>query len=256
MATLIATGLFVAVTSSQKKVESLSKVQSDARFLIESIAQSVRLAGLDYSYYLNLDGDPNTRDPVDLSGGLLSMSAVTTDTAQVVTKDASGQTFFSRYMRGKFGEEDRYAIGVCTRTPAQFASDPLRCAYPTLAPEDYQDVTPTNITVDAFNVWVSPGSDPNALAPSGTADCWTNINADPTQVPPVFGFDSINSNCTCTDASTDCWSGQTCDRGICLNTNQQPKVTIVISSRGGGSRQAEQATQTLQTTVSARIYKR
>lgn len=236
---LVATSLFVTTTKSQKRVQSLTKVQGDARFILESMAQRVRLDGIDYSYYLDPDGDGNHTDVVDLSGQ--------TDT--LVVKDASGvRRFFSRYLNATSSRTARNALGVCEQTTADAAT---KCANPSSS--NYTDITPSSISIEQFGVWIRPASDPFAASPTSVADCFTGVAAQPGQ----DGYDATNGICTCSvSGSSSCFPGQSCTAGICLPANEQPGATMVIASRGGGVQTSDDVSLTLQTTVSSRTYRR
>lgn len=222
IAMLVATGLFAATTRTQKRVQSLSKVQADARFVVETMAQAVRVDGIDYSTLL----DTGFFD-TDSSYGI-----------KLVTRDSSdNRTFYRQYLNGT-----RPVIGVCLRTAAQSAD---RCkSNSSTQLTDYSDITPVSVKITAFNVYIRPLSNPYKSPPSTAADC-KNATAP------------VSDACTCS-ANSDCYTDQTCDAtaGICLNANIQPRATIVVSSRGGSIREEEKQDETVQTTISSRQYKR
>jgi len=237
---LTATGLFVATTRSQKKVQSLSKVQGDARFVVETLAQAVRIDGIDYTTM--------TEMPAQLSS----------NGVKLVTRDSLGtRSFFRVFVSGTLGGSPRNVIGVCTRTVTEDTSNPTKCVPSGPASTTgYANVTPTDINVTALNVFVSPGSDPFLPAPDATSDCAAAAGAD-------TGFDDATGTCKCTgiNVATACFPDQTCSSsstaiGACRNANSQPRATIVISSNGGSQNTAEQTSVTFQTTISSRVYER
>ncbi|MBI5405195.1 MAG: prepilin-type N-terminal cleavage/methylation domain-containing protein [Candidatus Kerfeldbacteria bacterium] len=229
---LTATGLFVATTRTQKRVQSLTKVQGDARFIVESVAQSVRIDGIDYT----------TMTPP---------STALVYGVKLITKNATGdRTFYRLYQNGT-----RPVIGACVRLATDVAT---KCT-PTsnLDISGYTDITPASISVTTFNVTIAPDSDPFLASPTTAANCRVN----PATVDA--GFDPDLGACLCTGSNyaTACFPGQTCSSstatlGVCLNSNQQPRATIVVASTGGSNRAEENATVTFQTTVSSRLYKR
>lgn len=238
---LVATSLFVTTTKSQKRVQSLTKVQGDARFILESMAQRVRLDGIDYSYYLDPDGNGNHNDVVVLSAP--------TDT--LVIRDADGlRSFFRRYPKPTSSRPSRNALGVCKQTPAELISDPTKCA----DAAKYDDITPSAISIEQFSVWIRPASDPFTAPPTSASDCFTGL---PVQPGVQDGYDEAKGICTCSISGlASCFPGQSCTTGICLPANKQPGVTMIVTSRGGGVQTSDDVTLTFQTTVSSRTYKR
>lgn len=233
VAMLVAVGLFVAVTQVQKKTQSLSKVQGDARFALELMAQSVRVDGLDYSYYLDSNDEGQRSD--------YAVNLTSTAASELVTKNNQGQRRFYRHYDPGSG----YVIGVCEQDTIN-ATENGRCT----TNANFTVITPANVLVEIFKVWIRPASDPYDLPPKSNGDC-KNTN-----------YDSTRGVCSCTAATvaTDCFRGQTCDEragaSFCARANDQPRATIVIKSSGGSARQQEKAEVTLQTTVASRMYKR
>ncbi len=223
IALLVATGLFVSITRGQKRVQSLSKVQDDARFVLEQMTQSVRLEGIDYSYYRDPNGDGDHSDRLTLS----------TPAQELVTKNADGTRTFYRWIPSAAPTK----LAVCTQAP----SDAGTKCQPDSA---FTDVTPKTITITDFKAYIRPFSDPFALPPRTGSDCLTAANFVPTK-----------GICTCT-VPTDCFDDQSCASGLCLNPNLQPRATLLIASKGGSAKPEEQVTLTFQTTVSSRLYKR
>lgn len=241
---LVATSLFVTTTKSQKRVQSLTKVQGDARFILESMAQRVRLDGIDYSYYLDPDGNGNHNDVVVLSAP--------TDT--LVIRDADGlRSFFRRYPKPTSSRPTRYALGVCEQTTVGATPDPMtKCT--DAAHTNYEDITPSAISIEQFSVWIRPASDPFTAPPTSASDCFTGL---PVQPGVQDGYDEAKGICTCSISGlASCFPGQSCTTGICLPANKQPGVTMIVTSRGGGVQTSDDVTLTFQTTVSSRTYKR
>lgn len=250
IALLVATGLFVSVTRGQKRVQSLSKVQDDARFVLEQMAQAVRIDGIDYNYYLDRNGDGQVY-PADLTeDNDISDAAL----SELVTNDASSvRRVFRQYTVAATGQN---VIGVCSQNTLVSAENG-RCKPGQEATAAFSIVTPTSINITDFKVWIDPGSDPFAPPPTSPSDC-KSVN-----------FDKPRGVCTCNDTAdgsdddtdaTNCFPDQKCvtrvSSDICVNPNIQPRATLVISSTGGSARAEEQVTLTFQTTVSSRIYKR
>lgn len=234
---LTAVALFTTTTRAQKKVQSLARVQDDARFMVESMAQAVRLNGIDYSYYLNADADPATPPvPADLSAQAVD---------ELVTMSAKDGRKFFRWFPATS------KIGACSQSPAELISNPTKCL---LTGSPYEDITPSNVTIEKFKVFISPGSDPYVPPPTEAADCRTNQTAG----AGVYGYSADIGVCTCDTVVDHCFTDQTCvltsTAKVCKPTNEQPRATIVITSVTGSG--GEQFRSTFQTTVSARTYRR
>lgn len=237
---IIATGLFVSITRSQKRVQSLSKLQGDARFLIENMAQAVRIDGIDYSYYRDPDGD---NDPSD---AILNVSSSPQST--LVTKSAAGDRTVYWKLPGT------NAISVCL----QKSTEPfVKCWADSSNSSNFLPVTPTNVNITKFNVYISPGSDPFAIVAKAAIDCKNkNINFV-MEIGVCKCDDSLDTIENDSDA-TNCFPDQACivSSGpvfeICVAPNSQSRATVVMSSLDPQS----QASVTLQTTVSSRMYKR
>lgn len=253
VAMLVSTSLFVTTTKSQKRIQSVAKVQDDARFVLESMVRQVRVDGVDYAYYLDPDGDGSHADLIPLTVDPLNPSPQRVEV--LVVKGSDGErTFYARYQHGTRAGQPRFAIGLCTTSVTE------TCL---AAPNGYTDITPGSISVEQFGAWISPGSDPNAVPPNGANDCRTNKDDGPLAIPRDYGYASAQNVCTCDPAANQpdgsnlsCYPSQTCDAGVCMNANEQQRATIVITSKGGGSQTSEDVSLTLQTTVSSRIYHR
>lgn len=231
VAMLVAVGLFVSVTQVQKRTQSLSKVQGDARFALELMAQSVRVDGLDYGYFRDHNSDGVPSYPVNL---------VSQSTDELVTKAADGTRQVYRLYNN--------TIVICERTVSELNAKCSRGNEGNAS--SFQTVTPSNVAINSFKVWINPASDP-FTRPRSDSEC-QNMN-----------FDETKGICTCTAANvaSHCGLSQTCDEsagspGFCALANEQPRVTIMIKSKGGSGREQEKAEVTFQTTVASRIYQR
>lgn len=233
LALLIATGLFTSTTRAQKRIQSLAKVQGDARYVLDLMAASARSEGIDYGYYGDPNNDGSHADLINLS---------TTPTDRLVTFNGSGRQTFFRWLPFS-GTQTK--LGICTVGAGGYGDCDQE--------SEYLDITPTGNTITRFQVYLFPASDPFQSAPTADRSCVTNLPAG----PGVYGFAADREACTCGSA-TDCFPGQVCDsgQGICRVANEQPRVTMVITTRGGSSRSEEQFESTFQTSVSIRSYKR
>ena len=231
---LLSVSLYANVTRNQRRVQSLTKVQDDARFVLETLAQSVRLDAVDYRAYLDPNGDGVYADYRNL--GLAEEYLVTTSGAE--------RRYFRRLTAGSRGY-----LAVCLAT-----TNPNFCNTPGSPAGNFRDITPANINITAFRVFIAPSSDPYAPSPQAVTDCYSQ--SAPNTYDPVRGV------CACDSAGTGpprCFPGQTCDatNRLCVRANAQPRVTIAITSSGGSARLQESVEpRTYQTTVSSRIFRR
>lgn len=244
IAILVSTSVFVSTSQTQRRSQSFAKVQGDARFVLESMSQAVRVDGIDYSYYQNPAGD-RSLPPIDLRPAV----------DELVTKDANGQRTFFRWVGSSL------SLGTCVQTAAEATSDPTKCSPDAV----YSDITPTGIDITNFKVWIDPPSDPYQPVPASAVDCRTGLDDNGST---QFGFDLSRDVCTCNstlnlaDGTNDqCWPGQACGssgpaQNVCAPVNRQPRATIAIASSGGSSKIFERVSVSLQTTVSSRTYKR
>lgn len=265
-ALIIAVSLFSSVMRSQQRIHTYTKLQGDARFVIEQIARSIRLDSIDYEW------QDNIKIPDD----------------QIATLDTNGiRRVYRSYFKGNNGTyacsgdagvENIWVIGVCEQDTKTQSDDwcrwpadrePWRCGPHT----HFTQLTPDNITIDDFFAFITPGSDPNKPPPTKNEDCATGHEFRSTEDPrestgdPYVrsGFDATRGICTC-NGRGQCFRDQECDEpwvatgfgasndGQCRNTNKHPRATIMITSKSLDKKDA--VSTTIQTTVSSRVYKR
>jgi len=293
IALVIAVGLFTSVLTAQRRVQVMTKLQGDTRYLMEVMAQEIRINGIDYSWYTN--GRENgwfyfleSRGSFDVYGKLYYRGDTIAEipVRELVTKDASGirrvyRLFEKEWLSGE------YLIALCTQdTKSTDLDEAEKCRWGKGAqpgPDDvfskrldtnFRKITPDNISVDVFNIWIKPGSDPYEASPSSRMDCRRERVNNPTVLDPVTGlpasgFDESKGVCACYNASADCRSEEcvgaitdstqpftTWTQGFCINPNEQPRATITMTSRNVDVPENQQQSTTLQTTISSRIYKR
>jgi len=262
---VIAVGLLMSTTKAQRRIQLLTKLQSDTRYVMDVIAQSIRADGIDYSYYYDKDEfgtDMNTY-PFDIF--------------EIATKDANG---IRRVFRG-YGPDltwndgngcgmEHNVIGVCEQDTND--PDPAhkgKCKNPKIsgecAPSDFTPITPDNVDVTQFEVWLHPESNPYAGPPKKNSDCRTNQASDPTNPTPdlQYGYDAKIGICTC-GSDGDCFGDQDCNVPFggatiarCITEkNYQPRATFFIESETISDKVEERVQTALQTTVTSRKYER
>lgn len=296
IALVIAVGLFTSVLTAQRRVQVMTKLQGDTRYLMEVMAQEIRINGIDYSWYTN--GRENgwyyflaSHGSDDVYGKLYYWGDTIAEipVRELVTKDASGIRRVYRLFEKEW-ESGEYLIALCTQdTKSTDPDEAEKCRWGKGAgpgPDDvfsrreaisdtnFRKITPDNISVDVFNIWIKPGSDPYEASPSSPMDCRRERVNNPTVMDPVTGwpasgFDESKGVCACYNASYDCRSEEcvgaitdstqpftTWTQGFCINPNEQPRATITMTSRNVDVPENQQQSTTLQTTISSRIYKR
>lgn len=223
---LVAATVFSSIQLRQREILARQRLVGDARHVLEAIARTVRLQRIDYNYYYTApapEGDP------DLGPDFPTNILVT---------------------RNSLNEQTCYRI---ISEKIQVGKD---C-------NNWTDLTPGDLKIKSFYIWMNPLSNPYLASPTQLSDCRRNILAAP---PNSATFDSAAGACDCSDGvgpftadATECFPGQRCvatgssPAYICQNATQQPVVTIKItseSSTGPGS--AIQTT--LQTTITSRVY--
>jgi len=129
---LIATNIYVSVTYVQTRVASLQKIQEDIRYVMESMAQSVRLGIINYDYYIDPDGNGNYDDTINL----LDQPDI------LALRDQTGDYNFYR----KSGD----LLQFCTGTLSDCGS----------TSNNWQDITPKGVKVDDLSFVITPSADP------------------------------------------------------------------------------------------------
>lgn len=219
MVVLIATTVFANIQTSQRGVLTRQRVVADGRYLLETMARSVRIGRIDYAYYR-------------LSGSLPDAQTI------LATRDQSNDETCYRL--------DTEAIQVLTGA--------TNCAGGT-----WETITPPDLRVTDFHVFVSPASDPYMSVPIQPSDCKTAPTgpADCATVPGRVGYCADLGVCLCIN-SNDCWSGQACNVTgtfkTCQNATSQPQATIVFWTKSKNVQAGESAEALLQTTVTSKFY--
>ncbi len=225
LSALIATSVFSNVQSSQRGLQAQQRVTSDGRYLLETMARSIRTGTINYKMY--------TATREQAIGAQTTFSTV--DQQNIVTcyqwvPDSPGGT--------------NYVLQVKTNSDA------------TCSGGTWTTFTPSDLHVDSLKVYITPTSDPYKAAPRVEADCANTSNFN-----PANGTCTCTPVSEVNNTSPDCFSDMTCDATdgttfICHNADVQPQVTIFLQTTSKNSAAGESATAKLQTTVVSRIYER
>lgn len=225
---LLAVTVFSNIQTSQRGIEARQRVVSDGRYVLETLARSARTSRINYAYYGLFDNP----EPYKMLSLLDDQNTVTC------------------YFKGSPG--GRPAIQVLTPAPTNCIPGD---------PSDWQTITPEDLRVDEFQVYIKPQSDPFRPPPSQSSDCRNN------------NYEPLSGTCSCYfilgDTTQNCWPDQRCisvaNPGeyctsptgcICQNAPIQPQVTIYLKTSSTNTAPGESASATLQTTVTSRVYQR
>lgn len=215
---LLGTAVFTNIQRSQRGILARQKVVADGRYMMETMARTVRLGYIDYAYsgYTDADG-------IAASG--LNDVAVIDPLGQRICYRRNGQTM-------------------------ETASD-ATCS-------TWSSITPDDVVVEDFRAYVQPRSDPFQSLPSAAGGCRLPANYDAAAgvctCDPAHLSGGQYTDCftdqICALASADSTTT------ICRPPNAQPFVIVYLKTRSTASGAGEKATATLQTTVTTRSYKR
>lgn len=222
---LVAVTAFINVQSSQRQTLARQRVVADGRYVLETIARSVRLSRVDYAYYAT---HPSATFPTNLSDRLTELRLVGQD----------GNALCYRLA----GNHVEVSTGVLTAGGCD--------------PDSFVPMNPDDLLVDTLGFYILPRSNPSAGPPISVNDCKPKTLS----VTGSDGYDSVDGTCVCTNNDiASCWSDQRCadtpaGGKICLPATMQPQVTISLHSKSVNTAPGERADVTLQTTVVSRVY--
>ena len=134
--TFIAVNLFVTASGVQKRIASTQRIQEDMRYVVEAIAQQVRLGSIDYAYYQDPNVDANYADAVDLHPSAASRPST------LALLDQSGTNFVLFSL-------DVDKLKYCSRPDRTSA-----CAW--------LDITPEQVSITRLEFMIMPSADPFA----------------------------------------------------------------------------------------------
>lgn len=219
-AALLATTVFSNIQSTQRRVQGQQRVNADGRYVVETIARSIRTGNINYAMFTN--------------------SFVSSNPTNIIsTIDQNGSITCYRLNGDK--------VQIYPNAPADCPDN-----------SSWIPFTPDDLQVEALSFFIQPLSDPRRPLPRADTDCNISPVSD-TGIPPtiIAGFDPNVGACICrTDA--DCFNGTSCvtasSKKICTNPNVQPHVTIYIKTSSKTTSVGEQAKSSIQTTVTSRLY--
>lgn len=219
-AALLATTVFSNIQTTQRRVQGQQRVNTDGRYVVETIARSIRTGNINYAMF------PNS-------------SVSSNPTTAISTIDQNGSI-------------------TCYRSNNRKVEVATDAAVDCLTNVTWTAFTPDDLQVDALSFFIQPSSDPRRPLPRADTDCRLSPVPD-TGTPPtiIAGFDPNVGACICRTDS-DCFTGTSCvtasSKKICTNPNVQPHVTIYIRTSSKTANAGEQAKSSIQTTVVSRLY--
>jgi len=228
-ALVIIANIFVLSSRAQQKTSTIEKVQSDARFSMESMVREVRAGSIDYLRY----------------GGAVGLTSAPVEELNIL--DVAGR-HLSFFKSACDTPEERQCLKVSLEENGE---------------ETIADVTNAYAKVSDLKFYISPLSDPFMPPPENVGDCFNgNLHM---YNPDEENLILKNNVCLCGD-DTECYPDQFCiDTGkfivgnpikVCKNADIQPHVTIILVTDSASSDPREQTTVSLQTTVSTKNYER
>jgi len=148
---VIGIDIFFGVARMQKRTAYIQDIQSDARYVMEEMATQLRQGMINYQWYED-QGIPfsDLRDNTHQDNKILA------------TKDLDGNLFFfERVKEGTlYDGSNRYVMKVCS---VDIASDELDDCNNRTTYENWQIITPDEIHVEKFYLFVSPEENPFEL---------------------------------------------------------------------------------------------
>ncbi len=261
VASLLGASVFTRVQNTQRTLQNQQRLNTDGRYVIETIARSIRTGSINYAQFNNAI----ISNPIDSAAGVYFS---TVDQLGVVTC----------YRRNSATVEVAVGASVDCATASWVA------------------FTPDDLQVDALRFSVYPETDPFRAKPQANGDCKISMPEKNSSTFPTIitqGFDLNLGVCACSPASAaaDCFSGlctttvaahfactgdpsvscidatdTSCStaipgtscasltRSICTNPIVQPHVTIFLQTSSKAAGASIQSKSSLQTTVTSRLY--
>lgn len=241
IASLLAVNLFVFFVQQQRRTVSQQELQSDARVVMEDIADQLREGVVDYDYY-------EVNNPMSTPSNRTKLFSALDGTAKdcLVILDAVNQQVRYR-LQGTVVQ--KLILNPATTTACDDA------AYSTL----WQNITPDNLTIGSFTFAVAPSEDPYAKQTPqtcsqddqcrwGTTCCKTGTTCNTVATQQNCQFLKGNA-CYCTP---QLFSYDVNSIGV-GNFPFHPRVTFSMrTSRVAGQ---QTVSQTFQTTIASRQFK-
>jgi prepilin-type N-terminal cleavage/methylation domain-containing protein len=163
LAVLMSVNVFLTATRSQRDAQSQQRVQSDARFTLETMAREIRNSIPNYALYGDPNADTNVTDAFNLSDpthvlALCDSSNITCDPTlpQTIVRQVSANAANPWAGGGT-------RLEICSTDCQQTGS--------------WADITPTGVTVTRFEVWVTPRYSPLLLKTDGSGNFQTDVQS-------------------------------------------------------------------------------
>lgn len=220
---IIVVNVYVVITNSQRKTIATQRVLDDTRFLLEAIAQEVRLGTIDYSFYE--------------SKGIDLHPLITDDNYVLAIVDQAQRLVLFRRSSDSPGANN----GQGDKVQYCMEETPSDCD---LADESvWTNITPASVQITDLRFIITPSANPFETA---TAVTCTVDSAKSLECATVYGY-------SCPD-STKCIVPTCYCEYFTDGNNFQPRVRIVIEARSDDTRLSEASrTISLQTSVTSRI---
>jgi len=214
MIILIVVNVFVVINNTQRKTVAMQRVQDDVRYLLEAVAQEIRLGTINYAHYGDMEYDLHE---LDTEGEFVL----------ALTNQADEQIFFRR---------SPGALGPGTGTKVQYCSEAGTGVCDEEAGTGWYDITPESVEITNLRFIITPSADP--MAEAAETACADDGDCDDAG---LFSYRCDSGGDDTCHYSTD-------------GGNFQPKVRIVFQAQTDDARISESQRQiSIQTTISSRI---
>jgi len=243
--TLVATTVYINIQSYQNGILTRQRIVADGRYVLESMARTIRVSSIDYGYYLNINSGDDACTVANGGAICRQNNGVAGPLGIIATRDENNWATCFRL-------HDSAIENLSLTNPDNECSD---------TDPNWVPITPSDLIVEGFSVYINPKSDPFMSVPTSTSNHCLRL----------LSFDLTRGVCDCNTVA-NCYSGQTCASTnptklgqicgggesdcICQNVNDQPTMTIVLKTKSVRTRPGEQAKLQLQTTVVSRVYRR
>lgn len=159
---LVATAVFITAQRTQRRTTSAQKLQDDTRFIMESIARTIKFTTVDYTCYNQIQ---ETCYPLTLTGTTDPNVNLQTSFGRsnvLALRDATGiKTMYAVFIPGG-GSTGEKKLQSCTYDPAT-DTDPQKCLQFT----NWQTVTPEGVQAVRSSFLIAPFLDPFVQCPAG-----------------------------------------------------------------------------------------
>ncbi|MFA5069880.1 MAG: type II secretion system protein [Patescibacteria group bacterium] len=162
---VVGVDLFFTIVKIQKRTSYVQTIQVDARNILENMARVTRNGVIDYTYYADPKGDgtdsTHNNDKIEFS----QLYDKTNNNKKLVVRDQdNNQYFFQRVTVTESGKA-RDVIKACTFMVNDATQAAGRCTNPADPNLNtaWEIVTPNNVKVTNFLIFVQPGANPFIL---------------------------------------------------------------------------------------------